>query len=301
MKPSQGIGIGIGIGILIFVIILGLNVYAISNLQFRAQSIEDFSIFPELKMNMNMETCNPTFFPASYKAIYLDVYYKQNNLGTATMYGSTIPPGTNMPTKGNIDLDSGSVLGSIIDAIGSALAGSTPSTNDVKFKIKLDAPILGIIPFTLEKQYSYNEFSRLLEGGNNYGCSIQNPIPNFGEIESQFENQINSLQSALDETYQQIESIEIPIEGIVEESETEIEEEIVSPDDELDIQKMLQYEGKNNEKINELFDLGKKYYDLKDCEKSDYYFKQVLELTYPSSVRDSLAQVYINLNSVRCS
>ncbi len=207
MNSAQGVGVGIGIVILIFVIILGLNVYAISNLQFRAQSIDDFSIFPDLKMNMDMETCNPTFFPASYNAIYLDVYYKQNNLGTATMYGSMIPPGTSVPTKGNIDLHSGSVLGSIIDAIGSALFGTAPSTNDVKFKIKLDAPILGIIPFSLEKQYSYNEFSRMLEGGNDYGCSIQNPIPNFGLIESQFENEINSLESALDEQRKRIEGV----------------------------------------------------------------------------------------------
>jgi len=234
VKSAQGVGIGIGIAILIFVLILGLNVYAISNLQFRAQSIEDFSIFPDLKMNMNMETCNPTFFPASYKAIYLDVYYKQNNLGTATMYGSTIPPGANMPTKGNVDLNSGSVLGSIIDAIGSALLGSTPSTKDVKFKIKLDAPILGIIPFTIEKYYSYNEFSKMLKGGNDYGCSIQNPIPNFGAIESQFENEINSLKYALDEASKQIESVQKPLEDV-----------------KSSLESLLQESGKNLESIQE--------------------------------------------------
>jgi len=226
MKPAQGVGVGIGIAVLIFVLIMGLNVYAISNLQFRAQSIDNFSIFPDLKMNMNMETCNPTFFPASYKAIYLDVYYKQSNLGTATMYGSMIPPGTSVPTKGDVDLHSGSVLGSIIDAIGSALTGSTPSTNDVKFKIKLDAPVLGVIPFTIEKHYSYDEFSKMLEGGNNYGCSIQNPIPNFGIIESQFENEINSLESALNDAKQQLESTQKSIEEVTETVKEQIEETI---------------------------------------------------------------------------
>jgi len=168
MKSAQGVGIGIGIAVLIFVLILGLNVYAVSNLQFRAESISDFSIFPDLNIDMSMEAYNPTFFPASYKAIYLDVYYKQNNLGTATLYGSTVPPGTNVPVQGNVDLHSDSVLGSIIDAIGSTIFGKTPTTNDVNFTIKLDAPILGIIPFSLEKQYSYNEFTNSFDDGKTW-------------------------------------------------------------------------------------------------------------------------------------
>ena len=63
---------------------------------------------------------------------------------------------------------------------------------------------------------------------------------------------------------------------------------------------MLAHERPNYDKINEFMDLGKKYYDLKDCEKSVYYYEQVLELTYPGSVSDSLAKVGISLNSIRC-
>jgi len=46
----------------------------------------------------------------------------------------------------------------------------------------------------------------MLEGGINYGCSIQNTIPNFRYIESQFENEINSLESALNYAKQLLES-----------------------------------------------------------------------------------------------
>jgi hypothetical protein len=50
----------------------------------------------------------------------------------------------------------------------------------------------------------------------------------------------------------------------------------------------------------DLFDLGKKYYDLKDCDKSNSYFNKVLEITSNGDVLNSLAQTYINLNSARC-
>ena len=120
MKPAQGVGIGIGIAVLLIILVIGLNLYAVSNLQFKAQSISDFSIFPDLNIDMDMEVCNPTFFPASYKAIYLDVYYKQNNLGTATMYGTTVPPGTSLPIKGNVDLHASSILGGILEGIVSS-------------------------------------------------------------------------------------------------------------------------------------------------------------------------------------
>jgi len=297
------VGVGIGIVILIFVIILGLNVYAISNLEFRAQSIDNFSIFPDLNIDMNMETCNPTFFPASYKAIYIDVYYKHNNLGTATLYGSTIPPGTSVSTDGNVDLHSGSVLGSILDAIGSALLGNSPSTNDVKFKIKLDAPILGFIPFTLEKSYSYNEFSQMIGGGSSYGCSIQNPIQNFGQIESKFENEIKSLQSALNVAKQKIESVEIPTDEYIPEHQIKesIHEEIESSlfDQKDQFVGFEQFETPS-ESVDELFNIGKKYYDLRDCKQTDYYFNKVLEMTTPPELKNSLAQTYINLNKNRC-
>lgn len=210
---------GIGIPIVIFVVILALNVYAVSNLQFKAQSISDFSIFPDLNIDIDLEACNPTFFPASYKTIYFDVYYKRNVLGTATIHGAVIPAGTSVPTVGNIDLHSGSILGSVIDAIGSYIFGSGVSESDVKFVAKVDAPIFGVIPFSVEKHYSYNEFLNLLEGEENYGCQIQNPIPNIEQIQSQFESELSSLSSSLDDALKPIESEQEPP-VIVKESTT---------------------------------------------------------------------------------
>ena len=174
--------IGIVIPIIIIVLI-GLNFYAISNLQFRGHSVDDFDLV-DLSMDTRFEACNPTFFPASFDTLKVDIVYKSTNFGTVTIWGQTIPPNTPTVVDGRIKLEGQSILQLFLAAFGSAFGGDEMNFDpkQMKFIAKLDAPLLGIIPFTITKEYSSDEFTGIMQGSNNqWSCGGTAPENFMGD------------------------------------------------------------------------------------------------------------------------
>ena len=159
--------IGIGIPIVIIIIVLGINLYALSNLEFRMYAVDDFDFY-NLSMGTQFEVCNPTFFPASFNKLEVDILYKNSNFGTFTLRGQNIPSMTPTVVDGQIKLNGESVLKIFLESMGSSFGGQGENfdPNQMRFDGKLDAPILGIIPFSVSHTFSIDEFSKMMQGNS---------------------------------------------------------------------------------------------------------------------------------------
>ncbi len=60
-NTTRKVVIGIVIPIVIILIVLGMNLYALSNLQFKANAVNNFDAF-DFSMDADFVVCNPTFF-----------------------------------------------------------------------------------------------------------------------------------------------------------------------------------------------------------------------------------------------
>jgi len=119
MRKSAVIGLGIGIPVVLILIILGLNMFAISNLQFRGQSIESLDIV-DMSADTKFEICNPTFFPASFEKLEIAMNYKSTNFGTFTMWGKTIQPQSPILVDGRVNVNGQAVMQLLLAGFSSA-------------------------------------------------------------------------------------------------------------------------------------------------------------------------------------
>jgi len=165
MNNAKKAAVGVGIAVTIAVIYLALNVYAISNLQFRGYQTENFD-FADMSMDVQLEACNPSFFPASFNKFNVEMIYKSTNFGTFTVWGTTIPPQSSSIVDGRLNVNAMAMAGLFLAALGSAFSGQEMDfdVNQIRFIANLDAPIFGVIPFSIKKEYSSEEFKNIMSG-----------------------------------------------------------------------------------------------------------------------------------------
>lgn len=166
-NTTRKVVIGIVIPIVIILIVLGMNLYALSNLQFKANAVNNFDAF-DFSMDADFVVCNPTFFPASFNKLEVDILYKTTNFGTFTILGQNIPPMTPTIVEGQIKINGEFVLQQLLGSMGSSFGGQGMNfdPNQMKFIGKLDAPIFGVIPFSISHTFSADEFSEMMQGNS---------------------------------------------------------------------------------------------------------------------------------------
>lgn len=170
MGSGRKAGIVISIVLALIFTYLSLNVYAISNLQFRGYQTGQFDL-ADMSMDVKLEACNPVFFPATFNKFNIDMVYKSTDFGTFTVWGTTIPPQSSSIVDGRLKVNAQAVLGLALSALGSAFTGqSSFDPNQVHFTANLDAPILGIIPFSISKSYTMDEFKGIMGQTGRFDC-----------------------------------------------------------------------------------------------------------------------------------
>lgn len=154
-------------GIVIAVIIcslLGTNAYASSTLQIRPHQGTQY-VISETVLHIQAEACNPSYFPASFHNYKIIAIYQSKVLETASINGSTITPKSSILVDGIFTIDKEAI---------SEFAKQGPQFDPSKASVKteLDAPIFGIIPFTINKEYTGPEFANVVKNGppGGYQC-----------------------------------------------------------------------------------------------------------------------------------
>ena len=154
-------------GIVIAAIIcgyMGANAYAVSTLEFRPHQGTQYAISPTV-LHIQAEACNPSYFPASFHSYEINAVYKSQIIETALINGTTISP------KSSLLLDGKFIINKDVIAQFSQESSQFDASQAV-VQTKIDAAIFGIIPFSVNKDYSGTEFANVVKNGppGGYQC-----------------------------------------------------------------------------------------------------------------------------------
>lgn len=95
------------------------------------------------------------------------------NFGTFTVYGKTMLPQSASIVDGRLKVNPVAVGDLILEFLKASFTGTTPNADPTQlhYVTTLDAPVLGIMPFSITKTYSPNEFwSMISDQSGNYSC-----------------------------------------------------------------------------------------------------------------------------------
>jgi hypothetical protein len=148
----------------IFFSYIGADAYAVSSLQIKPHQGNQYAI-SDMVLHIQAQVCNPSYFPVSFHNYQISAIYKSKVLETASIDGITIYPKSYTLLDGTFTIDKQAI--SEIANLGSGF-----NATDAKVTTKLDAPIFGIIPFTINKDYSGTEFANIVKNGppGGYQC-----------------------------------------------------------------------------------------------------------------------------------
>jgi len=148
----------------IFFSYIGANAYAVNSLQIRPHQGNQYAI-SETVLHIQAQACNPSYFPVSFHNYEINAVYKSQVLETASISGNMISPKSSLLLEGTFTINK--------DALSQfAKLGSQFDPNEAHVKTKLDAPIFGVIPFTINKDYPGKEFANIVKNGppGGYQC-----------------------------------------------------------------------------------------------------------------------------------
>ncbi len=136
---------------------VGLDTYAVGQLQFRPHSGNQFQISPT-EIYIQADVCNPSFFPATFNKYEISAFYNSNLIEKAEIDGATVSP------KGLSTLNGIFALNP--DAINKLrYENATFDPSRAKITTSVDAPIFGTIPFSVVKEYTAEQFQDVLKNG----------------------------------------------------------------------------------------------------------------------------------------
>lgn len=156
IKKYASVGIVVAI---IFVAYVGLDVYAINNLQFRPHHGQQ-SIISETQIAIKSDVCNPAYFPATFTKYEIIAFYNSDEIEKATINGTTLSPKSAATLDGIFAINKETVA-----KIGKENATFDPTKAIITTSV--DAPIFGFIPYTVDKKFLAQEFQN----------KIKNPPP----------------------------------------------------------------------------------------------------------------------------
>ena len=156
--PSRKkIAILVAVIVAIVVAYVGLDSYAVSTLQFRPNTSNEYQISPT-EIHIQADVCNPSFFPASFNKYEITAFYNSSIIEKAEIGGSTLSSKTMSTVDGVFALNTDALF-----KLKQENATFDPTL--AKITTSVDAPIFGIIPFSVVKQYSAEQFHDVLKNG----------------------------------------------------------------------------------------------------------------------------------------
>lgn len=140
------------------------NAYAVTTLEFRPYKHGQY-VISETMVHIQAQSCNPSYFPASFSSYEINAFYNSTSIEKASISGGTISPKSSLVLGGTFTVNKPAIVAlmSQNSQFDSTLAHVTT---------KIDAPIFGIIPFSITKNYLGQEFQNVVSNGTpgSYGC-----------------------------------------------------------------------------------------------------------------------------------
>lgn len=146
------------IGIIIAIIIVayvGLDVYAVNNLQFRPHHGQQVAI-SDTELSIQTDACNPSYFPATFTKYEIDAFYNSDIIEKATVGGSTLSPKSAATLDGIFAINKQAVA-----KIGQSNTTFDPTKATITTSI--NAPIFGFVPYTVDQKYDAVDFQKRIK------------------------------------------------------------------------------------------------------------------------------------------
>ena len=146
------------IGIIVAIIIVayvGLDVYAVNNLQFRPHHGQQTAI-SDTEITIQTDACNPSYFPATFTTYEIVAYYNSDIIEKATVGGSTLSPKSAATLDGIFAINKQAV-----NKIGQTNATFDPTKATITTTVS--APIFGFIPYSIDKKYDAIDFQNRIK------------------------------------------------------------------------------------------------------------------------------------------
>ncbi|HEU5221923.1 MAG TPA: hypothetical protein VFU58_07675 [Candidatus Nitrosotalea sp.] len=146
------------IGVIVAIIIVayvGLDVYAVNNLQFRPHHGQQVAI-SDTELTIQTDACNPSYFPATFTTYEIDAYYNSDIIEKATVGGSTLSPKSAATLDGIFAINKQAV-----NKIGQTNATFDPTKATITTTVS--APIFGFIPYSIDKKYDALDFQNRIK------------------------------------------------------------------------------------------------------------------------------------------
>jgi len=142
---------------IVVIVYAGLDTYAVTSLQFRPHHGNQYLI-SQTQVFIQSDVCNPSYFPASFNKYKINAFYKTDSVETAEISGSIISPKTYETLNGVFTLNKNTIT-------KLQQENFTFDPNQARVTTTVEAPIFGVIPFSVVKEYAGAEFQKVLKNG----------------------------------------------------------------------------------------------------------------------------------------
>jgi len=148
----------------------GLNIYAAGQLKFRWSEPAKFD-YLTMSNDGNMEFCNPLPYYANFKNFQVSIFYDSQDRGTFRIDSLNIGPFSSILQKGVFSAQDYSAAKQLFMQMDFQIDGGEISIDPSKMVsiVKIDTPIIGVIPYSTTIQYSGLGFDRIMKS-NDWSC-----------------------------------------------------------------------------------------------------------------------------------
>lgn len=141
------------------------NIYAADQLQLRG--VDGRFSYYEMVSGGNIEVCNSFPFYVNFNKINIVPYFEGENKGTFSTLPITISPSSSLIVNGTFRSDTYVETQYLSLHFDTMFSGSGPVRIDPrKFSVvtEIQTPIIGVIPYSVTKQYSGMDFWDIMNG-----------------------------------------------------------------------------------------------------------------------------------------
>ena len=128
-----------------------------------------------------LEVCNTSFIPLKFDGLSIEVFYREDQVGvfsvpdtsaTATTTATIVQPNTTIEVSGKGKMTSlaGQIVSMYLDTEISGRDLARVDSDEMTVITSIDTTLLGVIPYSVTKQYTGQEFFEIMNGQNDNGC-----------------------------------------------------------------------------------------------------------------------------------
>ncbi|GEM_PF-769524 len=152
------------VSIIVIAVTLGyssLGIIFAKDLQFRWGQEGNFDLL-SIMFGGKLVVCNDSDYPVSFQQYSFNIVYDGQNLGMFSVHGTGLSSHTSTMIGGKFSTDDKRVSEILFASLDTALSGSGQAAridvNKMSATTSLDTRIIGIIPFSITREYSGQEF-----------------------------------------------------------------------------------------------------------------------------------------------